>query len=180
MTHALLRERVIAVTPTLVRTFGPGSAMVLQQIHFEASEREGWARMTYAEWSDIVGLTEQTVRRAIAKLEESGAVESRQERKYDRTKSYRPRYARIVEIIELSHPTDGQARSTVPLADLGGSKRAESTDLPLSQTVEESPTRAVVSHPDEAEPVDDVIDRSESSQRAAGLKDTLRRTRSTP
>ena len=97
MSSALIPDQVIAVTPTLISLYGPGPAIVLQQVFYltlnadDAVGEDGheWLPLPISELSSVTGMTTSQVRTAVGTLEDRGALDSRPGEGTDRRKWYR-------------------------------------------------------------------------------------------
>lgn len=123
MSAVLLDERVVAVQPALVRTFGLTCAVVLQQIHWHsrtpaAEEFDGhkWVRLPYEQFANETGLTQRVVRGAVEKLEGANVVLSCQPEVWDRTKWYRIDHTNVQ--LAALRPSDGSGTSNGPIGRL--------------------------------------------------------------
>jgi hypothetical protein len=92
----------------LAKAFKKVDALLIQAIHDETIKEphpeDGfvWCRISYGDLSKHLACSAKTVRRAVARLEESGVLISMvssvyNERLYDGTKSYRLAYAKIAK-----------------------------------------------------------------------------------
>ena len=96
----LLDDRIIAVTPALVRALGgkANEAIVLQQLHWwmrhATAEHDGhrWVWNTYEDWAAMTGLTPKQARTAIGNLVDRGVVVQHAPESWDRTRWYRIDY----------------------------------------------------------------------------------------
>ncbi len=90
---ALIAERFVAVTPTLVRCFGAVGAIVLQEIHFvELLDGKGGDANECAEAQAVIardtGLSLDQVQKAVAKLVADGVVVAKPDPKDKRRRVY--------------------------------------------------------------------------------------------
>lgn len=93
MSGALIEEPFVSVTPTLVATFGPVCAIVLQQVHYVSLiDYKGGERGECAEIQERIaidtGLSEDQVQKALARLVSIGAVRSEPDPKDRRRRKY--------------------------------------------------------------------------------------------
>lgn len=118
-------QEFIAVSPELVKFMGGKIALaaVWEKIRFRCSGRHavagGWWACSYADMAELTGLSSQACRRAVARLEELGHIESRElklDGSLDRTKAYRPVFE------SRDAPTVDSDTSVRPIvdSDIGG------------------------------------------------------------
>jgi hypothetical protein len=120
----LLDERVVMAQPSLIRAFGPGVALVLQQIHWhtqagygaEVHDGETWWPVTISEFADEIGLSPDQMRRTLNRAEDDGLLVSCQPEGWrTRRKWYR------VDRDVVRESVDG---ATCPSGESAASKRA--------------------------------------------------------
>jgi len=71
-----LKHVTIAVTPTLVHTYGAPGALVVTQIHYWAEfHNTDWFEASYEDLANLTGLTPPACRNQVQKLVDAGALE---------------------------------------------------------------------------------------------------------
>lgn len=129
---ALLDERLVSAHPSLIRRLGPVRAIVLQQLNWHVTytpsdlDGERWYPTTCEALADEIGVSADTIQRAIRGLEDAGLVVSCQpEGRASRRKWYR------VDRDALDRPSGDSAASGVP--EDRNLPSSEDRDLPGSE-----------------------------------------------
>jgi hypothetical protein len=143
MTHELLiSESPLQVLPTLAQTIGLNEAIVLQQVHYWLNpkfnknffENRYWVWNTYDQWKNqfpFWGMN--TIRRAVANLEEAGLLMSFVTRDFKKLKYYTLDYNKLQQVFvdfEMTRQEMAEKQGTHPSAQNGQIDLLKSTDRP--------------------------------------------------
>ncbi|MBX9804264.1 MAG: hypothetical protein K2Y18_00745 [Alphaproteobacteria bacterium] len=143
MTHELLiSEPPLQVLPTLAQTIGLNEAIVLQQVHYWLNpkfnknffENRYWVWNTYEQWQNqfpFWGMN--TIRRAVANLEEAGLLMSFVTRDFKKLKYYTLDYEKLQQVFidsETNSQKVAKKQGTHPSAQNGQIDLLKSTDRP--------------------------------------------------
>lgn len=143
----LMNERFVAAFPSLIRLLGPGSAIIVQHMHWRA-DADNIVRITQVQISEETGIPLRTVERALAWLREQGYVDARRTSQSDATLIYRINLEKISGggTADVAGPTANVAvGGTADVADSSLEKEEEITNsspTPTSSTPAHAEQRA--------------------------------------
>ncbi|MBU8787999.1 hypothetical protein MHB78_00995 [Bacillus sp. FSL K6-0138] len=172
MNGLLLDEYPLIVIPSLAKEIGLNEAIVLQQVHYwlksSGKKRDGrkWIYNTYDEWLEQFPFwSKNTLRRTVARLEESGLLITGNfnKMKADKTKWYSIDYDRLPK---MGRGTAQNEQSDCPKWAHGTAQNGQSNTRDYTETTTETNNK-----PDESEKQDiSKTDAFQNELESVGLK----------